>query len=141
MCPCKDITDSDDDREHNAGPRRLNAAGIELDDSEVGSDDDNRLVDTWGGHDGKRKKPYEEDMRGKIQLLRDFCDSLEYQIQFRDSNFLETLEKDGTKLFNLVRNCLSHEKRENSSREASPTTWERSTANAMFYQSRPLRDH
>lgn len=131
--------DGDDDVAHDAGYERLNAAGIELDGLEGDSDGDDQLVDTWEGQDGK-KKLYEEVMQGKIQLLRDFCDGLEYQIQFRDPNFLETLERDGSKLFNLARNCLSREKRANSSREASPTTWERSTANTMFYRSRPLRD-
>lgn len=41
--------DGDDDMVHDTGPRRLNAAGIELDDSEVESDDDDRLVDTSSG--------------------------------------------------------------------------------------------
>ena len=129
----------DDKADEDAGPyKRLNAARLELGGSEFESDDD-WLVDTWEGQDGERK-PYEEEMRGNIQILRDFCDGLEYQIQFEDLHFLETLEREGARFFKLARNCLSREKRSNSSRVASPTTWERSTANAMFYRSRPLRE-
>jgi hypothetical protein len=120
--------EGDDDTAQEACNARLNAAGIS---SEFKSDDDDQLVDTWEGQDGERK-PYKEVMRGNMQLLRDFCDGLEYQIQFQDRQFLETLEMRGAKLFKMARDCLSREKRLNSSQEASPTTWEHSTTNALL---------
>lgn len=115
-----------------------NAAGIDLDSDDLEFEaNDNQLVDMW---EGRERKTYEEEMRGKISLIRDFCDGLEHQIQFQDLRFLTTLEIEGARFFRLAGNCLSREKRQNSSRASSPTTWERSTANAMFYRSRPSRE-
>ena len=73
-------------------------------------------------------------MDAHIQMIRDFADGLEYQISFQDRRFLKTLQKEGVGFFQLAEICLSCERQFNSSREASPTTWESSTANAMFYQ-------
>lgn len=119
----------------------LNTAGIELDldDLELESDDD-QLVDIWEGRGDGERKAYKEQMEDNIGLIRDFSDALEYQIQFQDPKFLSTLEKEGARFFRLARNCLSREKRLNSSR-ASPATWERSTINALFYRSRPVREN
>ena len=105
-----------------------------MDDLGIESDD-NELIDTWEGIGGEARKTYEEDMQGNINLLRDFCNALEYQIQFGDPQFLRTLEKEGSRLFRLARNCFSREKRLTSNRATYPATWERSTANAMFYRS------
>ena len=99
------------------------------------------IVDTeerWANAD---KKTYKEKMENYIRIIRDFCDGLEYQVNFQDPRFLTTLEKDGAGFLRLAQNCLSHERRLNSSRAASPSTWEKSTANAMFYRARPTRDH
>jgi len=79
-------------------------------------------------------------MDAHIQMIRDFADGLEYQISFQDCHYLKTLQKEGAGFFQLAENCLSHEHRFNSSREASPTTWESSTANAIFYQVHAQRD-
>ena len=121
---------------------RVNTAKNEVDDFDFESEDDDALIDTWeNGGDDLEKKTYEEEMEDYIDLIRDFCNGLEFQIKFQDRRFLKTLQRDGAKFFQLARNCLSREKRQNSSRVASPTTWERSTANALFYRSRPCRDH
>jgi len=113
----------------------------EINDSnpESDDDDDDPLVDTWDGGNIV-KKTCKEEMENTIRLIRDFCNGLEYQVQFQDPNFLTTLEKEGARFFRLARNCLSREKRLNSSRAASPATWESSTANAIFYRSRPRHD-
>ena len=134
--------DGDDSKACAAGNKSvLNSAGIELDLDDLGMEsDNNELVDTWEERGGDARKTYEDDMRGNIGLLREFCDGLEYQIQFQDPRFLRTLEKEGNRFFRLARNCLSREKRLTSNRSASPATWERSTANALFYRSRPPRD-
>ena len=116
---------------------RQNMAGYEI---EEGSDDDSGIVDTEGRGDNTREA-YKEKMEHYIRTIRDFCEGLEYQIKFRDPRFLITLEKDGAGFFRLAENCLSREKRQNSSRAVSPSTWERSTANAMFYRARPTHDH
>ncbi|KAJ6464907.1 hypothetical protein C8R45DRAFT_799908, partial [Mycena sanguinolenta] len=57
---------------------------------------------------------------------------------FQDSRFLTTLEREGAGFLRLAESCLSRERRENLTRSATPTTWERSTANTMFYRTRPL---
>src|SRR5882724_4587451 len=44
-----------------------------------------------------------------IQELQDFCDGLEYQCQFCDQQFLNSLEKDGAGFFWLMHNCFSIE--------------------------------
>jgi hypothetical protein len=82
---------------------------------------------------------FRERLNERIQLLREFADGLEYQRQFTDHQMLETLERDGAGLFRLAKNCLSRERRLNSSRSSSPTTWERTTSNALYYRARPRR--
>ena len=140
--------DDGDDRPYN----RLNMAGYNY---EVGSDEDGDDEDGEGddgeGEDGlidieergvnTDKTAYKEKMEHYIRIIREFCDGLEYQVKFQDPRFLTTLEKDGAGFFRLAQNCLSRERRLNSSRAASPTTWEKSTANALFYRARPTRNH
>jgi hypothetical protein len=80
---------------------------------------------------------FDERLSKHIQELRDFCDGLEYQRQFRDQRFLNSLEKDGAGFLRLMHNCFSIERRRNSTRGPNPNTWEPGTANAMFYRTRP----
>ena len=79
-------------------------------------------------------------MDAHIQMISDSADGLEYQISFQDHHFLKTLQKEGVGFFRLAEICLSRERRFNSSREASPTMWESSTANAMFYRAHAQSD-
>ena len=134
--------DGDDNKAGVTGNNTMvNTTGIELDLDDLGIEsDDSELVDTWEGIGGKARKTYKEDMHGNINLLWGFCDALEYQIQFGDPQFLRTLEKEGSRLFRLEKNCFSREKSLTSNRATYTATWERSTANAMFYQSRPHCD-
>ena len=80
--------DSDGDGDKNkpcaAGNNsKLNTAGIDLDLDDLGTESDyNDVVDTWEGRGGDARKTYEDAMRGNIGLLREFCNALEYQIQF-----------------------------------------------------------
>ncbi|KAJ7796483.1 hypothetical protein B0H14DRAFT_2390670, partial [Mycena olivaceomarginata] len=84
---------------------------------------------------------FDERLTTALETMRNFCDELEYQRQFQDTRMLDALERDGASFFRLAHNCLSHEHRQNSTQGVGPKTWERSTANAMFYRSRPaLRD-
>ena len=119
---------------------QVNTAGYGFEDSNVESEDDDGLIDTEGGASDVDKATFKQKMEDYIHIIRDFCDGLEYQIKFQDTQFLTTLEKDGAGFIKFAENCLSQERRHNSSRAASPTTWEKSTSNAMFYRSRP-RDH
>ena len=118
----------------------MNTAGYGFEDSNVESEDDDGLIDTEGGASDVDKATFKQKMEDYIHIIQDFCDSLKYQIKFQDTQFLTTLEKDGAGFIKFVENCLSQERRHNLSRAASPTTWEKSTSNAMFYRSCP-RDH
>ena len=114
---------------------QLIMAGDE-DSASESDNDDNGLIDTWERNDPE-KKSCKEKMEHYICLFRDFCDGLEFQVKFQDPQFLKTLEKEGAGFIRLVQNCLSRERRLILSRAASPSTWERSTANAVFYRSHP----
>ncbi|KAF7377077.1 hypothetical protein MSAN_00126200 [Mycena sanguinolenta] len=98
---------------------------------EAAKESDEELVEIRAG------ATFDERLTSTLTKIRDFCDGLEYQRQFRDLRMLDTLEREGASFFRLIDNCLSRERRANSSRSAPPTTWERSTANAMFYRTRP----
>jgi hypothetical protein len=99
-----------------------------------GNDSDDDPIDTTV--DISTRATFHEDFTHHIQTIRDFCDGLEYQIQFNDHRMLEVLERDGGSFLRLANNCLSRERRLNSRRSGSPTTWERSTINAMYYRAR-----
>ncbi|KAH9013030.1 hypothetical protein EDB84DRAFT_1278400, partial [Lactarius hengduanensis] len=88
------------------------------------------LIDTGGNVE---KKTVKEEMENYIHIIRDFCDSLEFQVKFQDPQFLRTLEREGAGFLKLAQDCLSRERHLNSNQVASPSTWERSTPKALFY--------
>lgn len=104
---------------------------------EDSDDEDDGLIDTEPRLAAEYRKSLRERFREHISTIRDFCEGLEYQLQFEDHRMLETLERDGASFLQLAQSCLSRERRMNSSRGSSPTTWERETARAMFYRTRP----
>ncbi|KAJ7436299.1 hypothetical protein B0H11DRAFT_1754960 [Mycena galericulata] len=106
------------------------------DEHDQPNDNDNNddVIDTTGGI---MRETFTEAMTDRIRMLREFADGLEYQIQFQDRRMLDSVEREGAGFLRLARNCLDREHRTNSSRMKTPTTWESSTANAMFYRTRP----
>jgi hypothetical protein len=54
---------------------------------------------------------YYDRMRAHIKNLREFCDGLEYQLQFNDYRMLDVLEREGGSFLNLVEDCLRKEGR------------------------------
>jgi hypothetical protein len=54
---------------------------------------------------------YHDRMRAHIKNLREFCDGLEYQLQFNDYRMLNVLEQEGGSFLNLVEDCLRKEGR------------------------------
>ncbi|KAJ7666309.1 hypothetical protein B0H17DRAFT_1090110 [Mycena rosella] len=54
---------------------------------------------------------FERRMRTHIARIRDFCDGLEYQVQFHDQHMLAALERDAAPFFALLDNCLRAEGR------------------------------
>ena len=118
-----------------------NTAGYDIEDPGIESEDDNGLIDTEGQGSEVDKVMFKEKMEDYICIIWGFCNSLEYQVKFQDPQFLKTLEKDGAGFFRLVQNCLSCERWHNSSQKVSPSTWERTTSNAMFYHMCPSCNH
>lgn len=54
---------------------------------------------------------YHRRMRAYIQILRDFCDGLEYQLPFNDPRMLEQLEREGGPFIAFAADCLKREGR------------------------------
>ena len=123
-----------DRNEDESAYDRLNLAAYAI-------DDDDRLINTEGGGERTEKNAVKEKMEDYICIIQNFCNGLEYQLKFQDPQFLTTLEKDSAGFLTLAQNCLSRERWQNSSWVVSPSTWERSMANAMFYQAHPTHTH
>ncbi|KAF9266416.1 hypothetical protein L218DRAFT_996593 [Marasmius fiardii PR-910] len=54
---------------------------------------------------------FQARMRQHIRNLREFCNGLEYQVQFNDFRMLEQLENEGGSFLRLVHDCLQREGR------------------------------
>jgi hypothetical protein len=101
--------------------------------SDKDEDDTENIVDMeatpWACDGGT----YRERLVNNITTIWDFCDGLEYQLQFKDRQMLKTLEWEGASFLWLAKACLSRERRSNTTRGTSPTTWDPATSSAMFY--------
>jgi hypothetical protein len=109
-------------------------------DFDAGNDDDDENEDELEIQSvliTEKGKTYEELLNEKIVLLEHFVGGLKYQAQFRDYRFLQTLFREGGGFFRMAEQCVDKERRTNSSRQATPATWEQATKNAMFYRTRP----
>ncbi|KAJ7213807.1 hypothetical protein B0H12DRAFT_1155644 [Mycena haematopus] len=54
---------------------------------------------------------FQHRMRTHIARIRDFCDGLEYQVQFNDYRMLEALERDAAPFIGFLEDCLRREGR------------------------------
>lgn len=54
---------------------------------------------------------YHQRMRAHITNIREFCNGLEYQLQFDDYRMLDVLEREGGAFLHLVQDCLKKEGR------------------------------
>ncbi|KAG1739721.1 hypothetical protein EDB19DRAFT_1978114, partial [Suillus lakei] len=68
---------------------------------EVGDGAEDDLLDT---------RTFQERMLTHVKNIHDFCDGLEYQIQFNDYRMLTVLERNGSSFLRLPDNCLSRER-------------------------------
>lgn len=107
---------------------------------ETGDKDDDDIVDTGPTLGTDNGSTFRERFTDNIATIRDFCDGLEYQLQFGDRRMLETLEREGASFLWLAKSCLSQERQLNTTRGPSPTTWDPTTSRAMFYRTRPRRE-
>ncbi|KAG1727236.1 hypothetical protein EDB19DRAFT_1750776 [Suillus lakei] len=72
---------------------------------EVGDGVEDDLVDMFCQQLDTRT--FQERMLTHVKNIRDFCDGLEYQIQFNDYRMLTVLEHNGSSFLHLADNCLS----------------------------------
>ncbi|KAJ7590231.1 hypothetical protein C8J56DRAFT_590421 [Mycena floridula] len=54
---------------------------------------------------------FQKRMRTHIRNIREFCDGLEYQMQFNEFRLLEEFEREGQSFLSLVHDCLKREGR------------------------------
>jgi hypothetical protein len=76
-------------------------------DSEESEESNDELIDTALATGRGGRETFRETMRTHIDTMKDFCDGLEYQAQFEDQRFLDTLEREGGRFLRLMQNCLS----------------------------------
>lgn len=89
------------------------------DEGSEAREDMGRLLDDEKSPSGSTGTPhvlldpeiYHQRMRAHISNIRDFCDGLEYQLQFNDYRMLGVLEKEGGSFLRLVEDCLKKEGR------------------------------
>ena len=98
-----------------------------------GEESDSDVIDMEGA-DIVGGLTFGKHIEAQVAMLRDFADGLEYQLQFGDSHMLDCLKLEGTGFFQMARSCLSCEHHLNSTRGASPMTWEKATSSVMFYR-------
>ncbi|KAJ7170411.1 hypothetical protein C8R43DRAFT_875882, partial [Mycena crocata] len=101
-------------------------------DPDPADDSDEELVELRAG-----RATFDERLTSHLSKIRDFCDAMEYQRQFRDTRMLDVFEREGAGFLRLIDQCMSRERRDSSTRSIPSTTWDRSTASAMFYRTRP----
>ncbi|KAF8528353.1 hypothetical protein BU17DRAFT_80641 [Hysterangium stoloniferum] len=106
-------------------------------DPELDEDDDEDKVELQAAL--REGLTYEEAMNENITKIGEFLKGLQYQVQFRDHRMLQVLEQEGRSFLRLADACLNKERRMQSTRGESPTTWEQQTSAAIFYHSRPTR--
>ena len=88
-------------------------------DLEGFDESDDELIDTALDMGQSGGETFCEMMRTHIDTIKDFCDGLEYQIQFKDQHFLDTLEgrwmfsETDAELFKLRKTFKLHNIRKN----------------------------
>jgi hypothetical protein len=122
--------------------RRAAEDSVDINEADVGGSDNND-EDEFDAGDALEMAQgtgltFEEAINEDINLLNEFLQGLRYQVQFRDQRMLNILEREGAGFFCRERACLHKEKKLKSRRGGeTPSTWEKSTINALFYRTRP----
>ena len=114
--------------------------GAEGDDENEGGSTDGEDKEEEVGtyqHDGRT---FEEVLMDEIKLIEEFTAGLKHQAQFQDGRLLNALQQESAGFLQFVEACMDKERRMNSMRSPTPSTWEKSTSSAMFYRARPTVD-
>jgi hypothetical protein len=120
--------------ESHVGLLNLEPVENEEDEGTDSNDDEEDGEDGTEAYQDECK--FEEIMLAEIDLIENFAKGLRYQVQFRDQRMLNTLQHEGTSFLRLAKVCMDKERRMNSTRSPTTSTWERSTSGAMFYRAR-----
>jgi hypothetical protein len=110
---------------------------IEEEDEGSDEEDDEDEDNEDNGTHQQDGRTFEEALMGDIDLIMDFAAGLRHQAQFRDQRLLDALEQEGAGFLRFAKACLEKERRMNSTRTPTMSTWEKSTSSAMFYRTRP----
>jgi len=115
--------------------------GAEVDDDEneggsADEEDEEEEVGTYQ-HDGRT---FEEALMVEIKLIEEFTAGLKHQTQFRDGRLLNALQREGAGFLRFAKACMDKERRMNSTRGSTVSTWEGSASSAVFYHARPIVD-
>jgi hypothetical protein len=108
----------------------------DIEEEDEGGDEEDEEDEDNGTHqhDGRM---FEEALMGDIELILDFAAGLKHQVQFHDQRLLSALEREGAGFLRFAKACMEKERRMNSMRTPTVSTWEKSTSSAMFYRTRP----
>jgi hypothetical protein len=98
----KGSTSSDEDKDSPAGT---------LDNMDEDTQTNALSTPTHNNPSGPSTDGYHNRMSAYIKNLREFCDGLEYQLQFNDYRMLNVLEREGSSFLSLVEDCLRKEGR------------------------------
>lgn len=115
------------EKEIGAAPNEGHDVNSDLEEEDEGEDEEDEEDEDNGTHqhDGHT---FEEALAGDIKLILDFAAGLKHQAQFRDQRLLNALEREGAGFLRLAKACLEKERRINSTRTPTVSTWERSTS-------------
>jgi hypothetical protein len=124
-----------DSTEIGVGPDEGCDDNCDIEEEDEGCDEDEEDEDNGTHqHDGRT---FEEALTGDIELILDFTAGLKHQAQFRDQQLLNALEREAAGFLQFAKACMEKERRMNSTRTPTMSTWEKSTSSVMFYRTRP----
>jgi cobalamin biosynthesis protein CobT len=126
--------------EGSESPEPVDENDEDEEDGVVGDDDEEEEEEEEeeeGAETHQGSHTFEETMLAEIDLIESFAKGLRHQVQFRDQRMLNTLQREGASFLRLAKACMDKERRMNSTRSPTVSTWEKSTSSAMFYRTRP----
>ena len=113
----------------------LNGENVKDLHGDASDESDDEVIDL-GDYEPRRHQTMGEKLIAHANLLREFADSILYQVQFNNHWWVEMLEHKGGSLFRLASSCLNQECQFSSTRGTLPMMWERAMTSAMYYRTR-----
>ncbi|KAI0761231.1 hypothetical protein BC629DRAFT_1597375 [Irpex lacteus] len=84
------------------------ALDAELDDfDDDGLDPEIEEIDVVDTQPSTDLRTFKERLLGHAKAIKDFASAMEYQAQFNDYRFLQTVEREGARVLRLVQTCMS----------------------------------